>query len=270
MKRTVMAVRDLERKRALLSKDLIGRVDRDTAEALYESTVAQAQSARAQEQVLSAAIRGAEAQLEAAQASHQSSLATVRQKQAAQDLSRMQVETNVVEADIGRLKTGQRATFTVDAFPGKTFRGEVLQLRQAPQVTQGVVSYTVVVSAQNPDQQLLPGMTANVRIIAAEKTDVLKVPTAALRVRIPGDSTREVRERPKPAGGGERRPDRPEVSNRVHVVAPDGSLVLVALRLGVSDGNATEVLAGDLKEGQQVPSASPTGERPAARAVSEP
>ena len=154
--------------------------------------------------------------------------------------------------------------------PGKTFRGEVLQLRQAPQVTQGVVSYTVVVSAQNPDQQLLPGMTANVRIIAAEKTDVLKVPTAALRVRIPGDSTREVRERPKPAGGGERRPDRPEVSGRVHVVAPDGSLVRVALRLGVSDGNATEVLAGDLKEGQQVPSASPTGDRPAARAVSEP
>ncbi|HKA63584.1 MAG TPA: efflux RND transporter periplasmic adaptor subunit, partial [Methylomirabilota bacterium] len=291
------AKRDLERKCALLSKDLIGRVDHDTAEALYESTVAQAQSARAQERVLSAAISGAEAQLEAAQASHQSSLATVRQKQAAlvqaqvdlgntvirapvdgivvsrsvdvgqtvaaslqsptlftiaQDLSRMQVETNVVEADIGRLKSGQRATFTVDAFPGKTFRGEVLQLRQAPQVTQGVVSYTVVVSAQNPDQQLLPGMTANVRIIAAEKTDVLKVPTAALRVRIPGDSTREERERPKPAGGGERRPDRPGVSGRVHVVAPDGSLVPVTLQLGVSDGNATEVLGGDLKEGQQV------------------
>jgi len=297
----VDARRDLERKRELLRKDLIGRVDRDTAEALHDSVAAQAESSRAQERVLVAAIRGAEAQLEAAQAQLQSAIATVRQRQAAliqaqvdlgntvirapvdgivvsrsvdvgqtvaaslqaptlftiaQDLSRMQVETNVVEADIGRLGAGQRATFTVDAFPGKTFRGEVLQLRRAPQVTQGVVSYTVVVSAQNPDQQLLPGMTANVKIVTAEKADALKVPTAALRVRLTdgeGDAPRDARKPPKAD-----RADRPGrtggegMPGRVHVVAPNGTFTPVALRLGVSDGTVTEVLSGDLKVGQQV------------------
>src|SRR6266545_1993815 len=105
----------------------------------------------------------------------------------AQDLTKMQVDTNVDEADVSRVRVGQRVTFTVDSFPGQSFTGEVVQIRKAPQVLQNVVTYDVVVSAQNLDLRLLPGMTANVRIVTDQKADVLRVPNAALRFRPPGD-----------------------------------------------------------------------------------
>jgi HlyD family secretion protein len=114
----------------------------------------------------------------------------------AQDLRKMQVETNVDEADIGRIRVGQRATFTVDAFPGKEFGGEVRQIRKAPQTVQNVVTYTVVVSAENPDLRLLPGMTANVQLIVDERTQALKIPNAALRFRPAGEEGG-----PSPTGG---------------------------------------------------------------------
>jgi len=101
----------------------------------------------------------------------------------AQDLSKMQVDTNVDEADIGRIQVGQRVTFTVDAFPGREFSGQVEQIRKASQTIQNVVTYTVVVSAENQDQQLLPGMTANVQLVIEERQAVLKVRNAALRFR---------------------------------------------------------------------------------------
>jgi HlyD family secretion protein len=104
----------------------------------------------------------------------------------AQDLTKMQVETSVDEADIGRIKLEDRATFTVDAFPGQTFVGVVTQIRKAAQIVQNVVTYTVVISVDNPGGRLLPGMTANVKLVYAEKPDVLKVPNAALRFRPAG------------------------------------------------------------------------------------
>ena len=104
----------------------------------------------------------------------------------AEDLTRMQVDTNVDEADIGRIRPGQDATFTVDAFRGETFPGKVVQIRQAPQVLQNVITYDVVLSAQNRQLKLRPGMTANVRIVVDQKSSVLKVPNAALRFRPPG------------------------------------------------------------------------------------
>ncbi|MBI4590270.1 MAG: efflux RND transporter periplasmic adaptor subunit [Candidatus Rokubacteria bacterium] len=104
----------------------------------------------------------------------------------AQDLTQMQVDTNVDEADIGRIRVGDRATFTVDAFPAQTFSGEVVQIRKAPQVVQNVVTYNVVVGVRNPDLRLLPGMTANVRVVVDQKPAVLKVPNAALRFRPQG------------------------------------------------------------------------------------
>jgi HlyD family secretion protein len=106
----------------------------------------------------------------------------------AQDLTKMQVDTSVDEADIGRVREGGQATFTVDAFPGQTFRGTVVQIRKAPQVVQNVVTYTVVVNVDNTGGRLLPGMTANVRIVTAERENVLKVPNAALRFRPPGEA----------------------------------------------------------------------------------
>ncbi len=115
----------------------------------------------------------------------------------AQDLGRMQVESDVDEADIGRVAEGQPAVFTVDSFPGREFKGQVLQIRKAPKVVQNVVTYTVVVSADNPDKRLLPGMTANIQIVVEERQDVLKAPNSALRFRPPGEETRPS----SPAGG---------------------------------------------------------------------
>ncbi|MBI3457282.1 MAG: efflux RND transporter periplasmic adaptor subunit [Candidatus Rokubacteria bacterium] len=106
----------------------------------------------------------------------------------AEDLTRMQVEAAVDEADVGRLREGMPATFTVDAFPGQTFRGQIVQIRKAPQVVQNVVSYTTVIAVANPDRTLMPGMTANVRIQVERKDDVLRVPNAALRFRPPGEA----------------------------------------------------------------------------------
>ena len=101
----------------------------------------------------------------------------------AQDLRNMQVDTNLDEADIGRIQVGQHVTFTVDSFPGREFIGQVKQIRKAPQTIQNVVTYTVIVSTENQDQHLLPGMTANVQLVIEERKAVLKVSNAALRFR---------------------------------------------------------------------------------------
>ena len=106
----------------------------------------------------------------------------------AQDLTRMQVEAAVDEADVGRLREGMTATFTVDAFPGRTFRGEIAQIRKAAQVVQNVVTYTTVITVPNPDRSLFPGMTANVRVQVDRREDALRVPNAALRFRPPADA----------------------------------------------------------------------------------
>lgn len=116
----------------------------------------------------------------------------------AEDLSRMQVEAAVDEADIGRVRAGQRVRFTVDAFPDEAFDGSVAQVRIAGTETQNVVTYTVVIDAPNPSGRLLPGMTANAEIILGELKAVLKAPAAALRFR-PADARAEP---PSPGGGG--------------------------------------------------------------------
>jgi len=116
----------------------------------------------------------------------------------AQDLTKMQVDTSVDEADIGRIKLDDRATFTVDAFPAETFAGNVMQIRKAALVVQNVVTYTVVVAVDNPAGRLLPGMTANVKLVFAQKPSVLKVANAALRFRPAGSDGGPI----GPAAGG--------------------------------------------------------------------
>lgn len=101
----------------------------------------------------------------------------------ARNLTDMQVEASIDEAEIGRVAVGQTATFTVDSFPGRTFSGQITQVRKAAQVIQNVVTYIAVIAAPNPDQTLLPGMSANVRIVTARRKDVVKIPNAALRYR---------------------------------------------------------------------------------------
>ena len=251
----------------------------------------------------------------------------------AQDLTQMQVETSVDEADIGRIKLDDRGTFTVDAFPGETFTGTVNQIRKAAQVVQNVVTYTVVVAVMNPAGKLVPGMTANVKLVTAEKPSVLKIPNSALRFRPAGaeaptpgapsgggqssggpptmeqirdrlvkelklneDQQRKLepilqdgREQMRALQGlpeadrraraqkireasrvrireiltdeqkarydemaGAQAEGRSGIQGRVWVLGPDGKPAAIALTLGLSDGNSTEVLRGEVKESQEV------------------
>jgi HlyD family secretion protein len=177
----------------------------------------------------------------------------------AQDLANMQVDTNVDEADVGGVKVGKSAAFTVDSFPGRTFTGEVVQIRKAPLVVQNVVTYDVVVSARNAQQRLLPGMTANVRIVIDQKESVLQVPNAALRFRPPGVEAAEGERPARPSGGR----GGGAGAGRVWVVGTDGKPKAVALQLGIGDGTFTEVARGELTEGQLViVGIAAPGERP--------
>lgn len=153
----------------------------------------------------------------------------------AQDLTKMQVDTNVSEADVGRVRVGMPATFTVDAYPNLVFRGSVTQIRQAAINVQNVITYDAVIAVANPDLKLFPGMTANVKILVAERHQVLKVPDAALRFRPAGASSVT-----KP---GER---------AVWVLGAENQPRPVPVKLGLTDGSSTEITGGGLKEGDQV------------------
>jgi HlyD family secretion protein len=150
----------------------------------------------------------------------------------AEDLTHMQVDANVSESDIGGVREGGQASFTVDAFPARRFQGTVTQVRNAPISVQNVVTYDVVIGVDNRDLALKPGMTANVSIQTGSKASVLRVPGAALRFR--------------PAGLA---PDR---SRSVAWVLRDGRLQGVPVVTGLSDGTLTEIVEGDLHEDDRV------------------
>ena len=118
----------------------------------------------------------------------------------AQDLTKMQIDTNVAEADIGKVKVGQDVEFTVDAYSDTTFKGKVFQVRNAPITVQNVVTYDVVIQVGNPEFKLKPGMTANVSIIISTKKGVLKIPNAALRFR-PAEKTKKRLNKRDPESG---------------------------------------------------------------------
>lgn len=187
----------------------------------------------------------------------------------AQDLAQMQIYTSFAEADIGNIKVGQAVRFTVDAFPNRSFKGAVKQLRLNPTTTQNVVTYNVVVEVENPEQVLLPGMTAYVSIVVAQKKEVLTVPNAALRFRPATDTGKKEAgkdsarsnggERPPAAGngagtdaGGERRGKRRESGSGTVYVLSDGQLKPFTVSLGISDNRNTEITSGDLKPGDRV------------------
>jgi len=182
----------------------------------------------------------------------------------ANDLTKMQIDSNVAEADIGAVEEKQDVEFTVDAFPYQTFRGTVAQVRNAATTVQNVVTYNVVVSVDNPDLKLKPGMTANVSIIVARRDKAVKIPNAALRFRPPEDAAASsTPTAPAAAGGGQRppgggrpeggsRPAGPRAERKVYVLAPGAAKPdPVPVKLGISDGLNTEVLEG-LKAGDAV------------------
>ena len=161
----------------------------------------------------------------------------------ATDLTKMQVDTNVSESDIGGITDGDKSIFTVDAFPKRTFEGTVVQVRQSPQTVQNVVTYDVVVSIDNADLALKPGMTAANRIITDQRTDVLRVPSQALRYApVTAGATRRT---------GTAGRTRPAEQGRVWVLR-DGKAVRVAVTTGLDDDTYTEIVKGELKADDQV------------------
>jgi HlyD family secretion protein len=173
----------------------------------------------------------------------------------ARDLSKMQIDTSYAEADVGNIRVGQPATFRVDAFPNRIFQGEVRQVRLNPTTQQNVVTYDVVVSVNNDDQVLLPGMTAYVNIVVAKRKDVLMVPNAALRFRPSDGGTRQGATRnsgERPAGEARPRDKGESVPMGTVYVLENGQPKAVRIPVGITDNRMTEVLDGDLKEGDAV------------------
>ena len=169
----------------------------------------------------------------------------------ANDLTKMQIDANVAEADVGGVEAGQEVDFTVDAYPTRSFRGKVVQVRNAPLTVQNVVTYDTVIEVSNPDMKLKPGMTANVSIITARRENVLKFPNAALRFR-PAETADANKAggppgsfanagRPGGRGRGERSPTR-----TVYTLASTNSAapVSVQVKAGISDGVFTEAVEG--------------------------
>jgi len=182
--------------------------------------------------------------------------------QIANDLTKMQIDSNVAEADVGVVEVGQNVDFTVDAFPMRTFHGKVVQVRNAPITVQNVVTYDTVIGVSNPELKLKPGMTANVSIIVAHKDDVLQIKNAALRYRPAeagaaeaGSLARPSGSRPPGARGGGGRERR--TSGRTVYVLSGGQPKPVQIKTGISDGVVTEVVEG-LKEGDRVVTAEMT------------
>ena len=189
-----------DRNQQLISKDLIARSDLDTSEATYASNKAQVNAAMAQVAQTEASLRYAETNLKYTKIvspvdgivvsrsvdvgqTVAASFQTPTLFSIAQDLTKMQIDTNIDEADIGKIEDGQEVEFTVDAYPDNTFHGVVDEVRIAPIIVSNVVTYDVVIKVDNGDLKLKPGMTANVSIIVANKDEVLKVPNAALRFK---------------------------------------------------------------------------------------
>jgi HlyD family secretion protein len=168
----------------------------------------------------------------------------------AKDLSHMQIDSSYAEADVGHIEVGQKANFTVDAYPNRQFDGVVRQVRLNPTTLQNVVTYDVVVAVDNPEQILMPGMTAYVNITVAQRQDALLVPNAALRFHPPenlvakhagheGDASR----RTKSSGAGP--------GGTVYIIDGD-QFKPVRITTGISDNRMTEVTGGDLKVGDKV------------------
>jgi HlyD family secretion protein len=192
----------------------------------------------------------------------------------ANDLTKMQIDSNVAEADVGAIVVDQAVDFSVDAFPNRTFHGKVVQIRNAPITVQNVVTYDTVISVSNPDLKLKPGMTANVSIVVAHRDDVLKVTNAALRFRPAESKTAEAKRpatsrSPRPNTGGRNRSE--YQSERTVYVLPKGASKPnpVQIKTGISDGVSTEVVEG-LKEGDRVVTAALAIEKRATPAPANP
>jgi HlyD family secretion protein len=268
------ALRKLNREKQLAEQKLVAQADLDSAQAAYDIAAASVLAAKGSLAQAAAQRHQAEVNLTYATVTSPidgtviSRAVDVGQTVAAslqaptlftiaENLTRMQVDTNVAEADVGRLVQGGDATFSVDAFPGRTFKGTIRQIRYAAQIVSNVVTYDAVIDVQNPDLLLRPGMTANVTFVYARADDTLRVPNAALRFRYDSGEPRKwggadggtggPREGSLKAAGVDGAPERKAVW-----VLRDGKPERVRLEVGLTDGSYTQVKGGELAEGDQV------------------
>ncbi len=257
--------RELDRAKSLIGQQFISQNEVDVALTASEGAVAQLK-------VTEAAVKQAEAILQAAELDLKytvirspvdgvviSRLVEVGQRISAsfsiptlfliaEDVTKMQVDTNVSEADIGGVAEGKEASFTVDAYPGERFRGRVRQVRNAPINIQNVVTYDVVVEFENPEFRLKPGMTANVAIVVAKKEQILKVPNAALRFT-PPRGAREEGAAGRPVGAATGMVSRQRTLWKQNLT---DELEPVPVEIGISDGTYSEIIATEVTEGDQV------------------
>lgn len=263
--------RDLSRSRELFSRELIARADLDAGETAVATTQARVAAARASIVRQSASLKRSQIQLgytriyspvngvvisrnvDAGQ-TVAASFNTPTLVEIAEDLSSMQVEVDVDEADIGSIKKGLKVEFTVDSFPDKVFIGAVDQVRIAPQESNNIVSYTVVVLFHNPEKLLMPGMTANVTFVVQEKNNVLKLPNAAFRFR-PVET-----EKKAATGGGlsfqsaasnEGNGARTKSKMPTVYVLEEGQPKKLEVKRGITDGSYSEIISG-VGEGQKI------------------
>lgn len=277
------SLRTLERNRELRKRDIMAQSELDAAQTAYDAAVAQLEVNKAQIAQAQAALNQASVDLnntvihspvdgivisrsvdvgQTVAASLQApTLFTI-----ANDLAKMEVHTNVDEADVGNVTEGQEVTFTVDAFPARRFRGRVHQVRNAPMVVQNVVTYDAVVRIDNKELLLKPGMTANVQFLVNRREDVLTIPNMAIRFK-PADQKNEAQEllrqeqsraaptvgarktsrSPGGAGGGGRG------GRRISIyLLRNGQAEPVEVQLGITDGSKTELRDGELKENDPV------------------
>ncbi|WP_394787386.1 efflux RND transporter periplasmic adaptor subunit [Rhodoferax sp.] len=302
------AQRDFDRKQNLAEKQFIAQSEADKARALVNTSREQLKLTEAQQSVTEAQITTARAnvaQREAVLGQARIDLArtritspvngivikrTIERGQTvaaslqapelfviAQNLRDMQVEASIDESDVGRIRLGQKATFNVDAFPGQTFEGEVRQVRKAALNVANVVTYVAVVGFANVDGRLLPGMTANVRVITESRRDVLQVPNAALRMRIAdaaantSSATNTVAAPAAAASAGGTNPLNAR-RGKIYLLDAAGKPVATSVWLGITDGSNTELLNPDaaLKDGTAVVTGNPLAGAPRAAAPKVP
>ena len=283
------AQRTLDRNKELKKRDLIAQSEFDTSQAAYDSAAAQYEVNKAQVNQAQAALNQSSVDFnntvirspvdgivvsrnvdvgQTVAASLQAPVLFL----IANDLSKMQVDTNVSEGDVGNVWVGQDVTFAVDAYPTRRFKGTVQQVRNAAIMVQNVVTYDAVVGVDNKELLLKPGMTANVEFLVSRKEDVLKIPNAALRFRPlaerqpaqvaaagqaggPGAAAgggAGLRGGSPNAGQGSRNREGGVNRQGTVYVLRDQKAIPVRVRLGISDGSSSEVVGGDLKPGDQI------------------
>jgi HlyD family secretion protein len=292
------ADRQYKRQKSLQDQQLVAGATVEAAELTYNTAKASLAAARASAQQAGASLEQAKTNLSYATIHSPvdgvvlsrsvevgqtvaSSMQAPELFKIAEDLTIMQIDTAVAEADVGALEDGMSATFSVDAFPGKTFDGKVRQVRNAPTTTSGVVTYDAVIDVANPDLNLRPGMTANVTFVLAQVNDGVKIPNSALRFKPtreqmmaifaanggrPGGGRGRNREGRGSGASGSGSASRPDVVSSASGGAKmrdfgdkkpvwklvDGKPKMVLIRPGVTDGSATEMVEGDLAPGDQL------------------